>query len=135
MDFFYFISLDYTRICRYFRLNLLVPGYSIGINCYSFPPQRKVYSESQHKKEPYIFNIFLWFHKRSISIYSIYIEIEYRIDIYSIDIYNQIVVSCTKYFYLDASDIFVPTMWWRTDARSRLSFPGYYSYYLILYWI
>ena len=47
--FFFFISLNSARICRYFQLNLLVPRCSIGINCYSFPPQRKEYSKSQHK--------------------------------------------------------------------------------------
>ena len=46
--FSYFFGLDSARICRYFRLNLLVPRGSIGKNGYSLPPRRKVYSKSQH---------------------------------------------------------------------------------------
>jgi len=48
--FFYFISLDSARICRYFRFNLLVPKCVIGINFDSVPPQRNVYSKLQHKR-------------------------------------------------------------------------------------
>jgi hypothetical protein len=47
--FFYLISLDLERICRYFRLNLLVPRFSMGINCYSLPLQRNLSSKSQDK--------------------------------------------------------------------------------------
>ena len=39
------------------RLNLLVPGCSIGIHRYSFPPPRKVHSESQ-EQSPFFCMIF-----------------------------------------------------------------------------
>lgn len=42
------------------RLNLLVPGCSIGIHRYSFPPPRKVHSESQLREQSLFF--FLMFH-------------------------------------------------------------------------
>lgn len=40
----------------------------------------------------------------------------------------QIVASCTKYFHIDVSDSFVPTIGWRMDARKRLSFPVSYLF-------
>ena len=104
--FFHFhISLDYAVICRYCRLNLLVPRCSIGINCYSLPLQKRVYSKSQHKRcFNYFYSIFIPEHKTR-SIY-IVLFISYRL----IYIYH-IVVSCIKYFiYMDGYDIFVPTM-------------------------
>lgn len=35
----------------------------------------------------------------------------------------QIVVSCTKHFHINPSDIIVLTMRWRVDGRKRRSFP------------
>lgn len=84
--FFFFISLNSARICRYFQLNLLVPRCSIGINCYSFlHRERGIPSHSIRA----IFNIFLWFPNK-INLYL------YRCKIY-IYIY-EIVISCIKYF-------------------------------------
>lgn len=113
--FFHFhISLDYAVICRYCRLNLLVPRCSIGINCYSLPLQKRVYSKSQHKR---CFNYFYSRTQDKINLYRI---------IYILQTYiYQIVVSCIKYFiYMDGYDIFVPTMWckMKMGARKGLSF-------------
>lgn len=41
----------------------------------------------------------------------------------------QIMASCTKNFPISASEIFVPPMQWRANARKVLSFPV--SYYLL----
>lgn len=76
--------MDSTRICRYFRLNLLVTRFSIGkiigINCYSFPLQRNLSSKSHHKSHLLSFfdsrskiNFIINFYLDYISILYIYI--------------------------------------------------------------
>lgn len=102
---FHFFVLDCTRICRYFRLNLLVTRFSIGkirgINCYSFPLQINLSSKSHHKS-----HLLSFFDSRSkINFYLDYISILSRLQI-SMYIY-QIVASCNKYFNIVASGIFV----------------------------
>lgn len=40
------IDLDSARICRYFKLNLLLPRERNS--CYFLPPRRRIYSKSKH---------------------------------------------------------------------------------------
>lgn len=74
----FFISFPWITQ-EFVDISVLVPGYSIGINCYSVPPQRNVYSESQHKSHLFFQYLSLIPEKdQSIYIYSIYIEFIFR---------------------------------------------------------
>lgn len=66
--FFNFISLDFERICRYFRFNFLIPRFSRGINCYSRPLQRNFSSKSQDKS-PFQYLSLITDQGESLSIY------------------------------------------------------------------
>jgi hypothetical protein len=142
----FFFSLDSAKICRYFWLNTPIPRCSMGINCYSLSPRKKISFIPSHNIKYLLITIFFyskpkiyinkmnkWFENSiHFHFYLHFISISIRFTYFNVYLSDcQIVISCTKHFNINPSDIFILTMGWRVDGRKRLSFPVSFFYWIL----